>query len=315
MVNGFLSRSGHAIRDGLGLRHVGEIRAHDHELVAASPGREIRRAQDAQQPTAEVDQKLVAGGVAECVVDQLESVEVDEQCRGEGAGALTAGHGGLEVADEQVPVREAGQRVMGRVVFEAGLEQLSFGEVEHGAVDPTGLAVRTDRDLPALLDPAQRPVTMTELILGAVRVPVFCAVGDRSIDVAALVGDDEVVEVDFAVQEGGRRVSGELFDRVAHEDVSVGRFGLAAEHRARDVGDEVGQLGFAVAGFVDRLDAGGDVEDESLEPFFLAGITVDDSAVFGEPPDRAVAVTYRILHDVLAVVRWRLGPERSPHRW
>ena len=61
-----------------GRLHVG---AHDHELVSAGAGREVRCAQDALQTLGERDEQVVAGGVAERVVDELEPVEVEEQHR------------------------------------------------------------------------------------------------------------------------------------------------------------------------------------------------------------------------------------------
>ena len=53
---------------------------HD-ELVAAEPADRVALAQDAGEPGGDAAQQLVAGGVAEGVVDVLEAVEVDEQRR------------------------------------------------------------------------------------------------------------------------------------------------------------------------------------------------------------------------------------------
>ena len=54
---------------------------HHRELVAAEPRDEILGPQAGAQPQRDRDQQLVAGGMAEAVVDRLEVVEVDEQDR------------------------------------------------------------------------------------------------------------------------------------------------------------------------------------------------------------------------------------------
>ena len=51
----------------------------DRELVAAQPGSHVSLAEAATDAIADHDQQLVAGGVAEGVVDRLEVVEVEEE--------------------------------------------------------------------------------------------------------------------------------------------------------------------------------------------------------------------------------------------
>ena len=86
--------------------------------ATVSPGRTARA-----QARPSCDQQLVAGVVAEAVVDDLEPVEVEEQhgqtCRG-GDGP---GQRQLQELDEQHPVRQPGQRVVLRLVGEAVLER------------------------------------------------------------------------------------------------------------------------------------------------------------------------------------------------
>ena len=50
----------------------------DNEFVAAPAGDQIARADDAGEPACDLRQKLVAGGVAQAVVDLLEIVEIEE---------------------------------------------------------------------------------------------------------------------------------------------------------------------------------------------------------------------------------------------
>ena len=62
-------------------RGVLDVGVHDHhaELVAAHADEDVRAAQRARQPRAQLAEQLIAGRVAEGVVDLLEVVEVDEQ--------------------------------------------------------------------------------------------------------------------------------------------------------------------------------------------------------------------------------------------
>ena len=58
---------------------VGEAVDQDAELVAAEAGDDVAGAQVGAQPRRDRPQQLVAGVVAEAVVDQLEVVEVEEE--------------------------------------------------------------------------------------------------------------------------------------------------------------------------------------------------------------------------------------------
>ena len=67
---------------------LGDVLEQDRELVAAEARGHVGAARARVQPARELDQHLVAGGVAERVVDRLEVVEVEEDHRG---GALVRG--------------------------------------------------------------------------------------------------------------------------------------------------------------------------------------------------------------------------------
>ncbi len=67
-------------------------------------------------------QQLVAGLVAERVVDLLEAVEVDEQRRALGAAPAGAREHLLDPVEDQRPVGQTGERVVQRLVPDA-LEQ------------------------------------------------------------------------------------------------------------------------------------------------------------------------------------------------
>ena len=100
---------------------------HDDELVAAEAGELVADAHHRAEPLGDVAQQLVADGVAEAVVDDLEVVEVDEQ-----HGDLV-GPGGLEqlveAGDHRRPVGEPGERVVGRGVGEPGGGEAGLGDV------------------------------------------------------------------------------------------------------------------------------------------------------------------------------------------
>ena len=69
------TRSANSIASLMSPDVVGE----DRELVAPEPGERVAPAQSLLEPPADRDQELVAGGVPQAVVDDLEAVEVEEQ--------------------------------------------------------------------------------------------------------------------------------------------------------------------------------------------------------------------------------------------
>ncbi len=85
--------------------------------------------------------ELVAGRVAERVVDHLEVVEVDQQQRHSAAAALVAGHRVLDPVAEQRPVGQAGQRVLERLAGQLALERLLLGHVADAQDDRVQVGV------------------------------------------------------------------------------------------------------------------------------------------------------------------------------
>ena len=73
--------------------------------------------------------QLVAERVAEAVVDDLEAVQVQEEHRGAALrmAALRAPDRLVQAVEEQDAVREAGERVVERVVLEAALGLAAVG--------------------------------------------------------------------------------------------------------------------------------------------------------------------------------------------
>ena len=88
-----------------------------------------------------VFEQVVAGGVAEAVVDRLEVVEVDEQ-HGEAAIVARAARGGvLDPVAEQRLVGQPGERVVERLVRELLLEPAVLGHVAEAPHPADDLAV------------------------------------------------------------------------------------------------------------------------------------------------------------------------------
>ena len=97
-------------RDALGALGIA-LRQQDDELVAAEPSQHVLRADLLAQALRELDQQLIAGSVAERVVDVLEMIDVEE-----GQRDVAAGRAGIDGRGDQVPqlraVRQPGENVV-----------------------------------------------------------------------------------------------------------------------------------------------------------------------------------------------------------
>ena len=129
------------LRDALGhpdrLVRAVELLADDEELVAAEPGDRVGGPHRVVQPRRQRHEQVVAGGVAERIVDELELVEVGEQHRDGAAVAPAARERALEAVERQRPVRQRGERIVQRAVAYLGLDEVAVdrarGDVRHGA--------------------------------------------------------------------------------------------------------------------------------------------------------------------------------------
>ena len=105
---------------------------HD-EFIAAEAGQRVGRTEHALHPLRRLGEHLVAGGVTQAVVHELEVVEVHEDDRHATRAPCQACQRLLEAVHEQLAVRELGQRIVQRLV----LEQLLRRPVRtHIARDP-----------------------------------------------------------------------------------------------------------------------------------------------------------------------------------
>jgi hypothetical protein len=96
------------------------VRQQHGELVAAQPGDGVDPPQHARHPAGDLGEQPVAVVVAEGVVDVLEPVEVQQQ-QGGGTQLPVGGPERLpDAVGEQLPVGQAGQRVVQRLVVAGG---------------------------------------------------------------------------------------------------------------------------------------------------------------------------------------------------
>ncbi len=137
------------------------------ELVAAEPGDHLAGCGRAGlQPVGDLDEEPVSGRVAEAVVDGLEAVEV-EVAQAEPLVVARAERL-LQALEEQGAVREAGERVVGRLVAQPQVQQPPLGGVLHEGElvlrVAVGVAQQGDREV----GPQDRPVGPVERLLHVV---------------------------------------------------------------------------------------------------------------------------------------------------
>ncbi|MDT4821239.1 hypothetical protein FQZ97_544090 [compost metagenome] len=137
-------RQGDALLEALQPGHllaklVGLHQQHD-ELVAAQARYGVDLAHPRPQAVGDLDQQLVAGVVAEAVVDHLEAVDVHEGQREAALVARGQGDGLADAVAEQVAVGQAGEAVVVGLVLQLLLVALGFGDVVENADEVADLA-------------------------------------------------------------------------------------------------------------------------------------------------------------------------------
>ena len=98
--------------EGEGLVDPHDVLHEDDELVAAEAGHRVGGTHDPLEPAGHLDEQVVADGVAERVVDDLEPVEVEEEHRHRTGPAPGPGQGLAQLIHEQPAVGQPGQRVV-----------------------------------------------------------------------------------------------------------------------------------------------------------------------------------------------------------
>ena len=132
-------------RDALDVIDLAALIEDHHELVAAEARDDVACAQRTAQPVGHFEQEQIAGLVAQRIVDDLETVEVDEQHRKAAIVALRFVDRLLQQPVEGLAVRQVGQAVVRSEVFDplVGLVFL-VGPVEilHREGDVVGEALQ-----------------------------------------------------------------------------------------------------------------------------------------------------------------------------
>ena len=123
----------------LGQRHrpadVG-LRHQDGELVAREAGDDVGRPDPLAHDRRHLSDQVVAGVVAERVIDQLEAVDVDDHHRALAAVAGAEGDELVEFGAETAPIEEPGQGIVIGEVAKLGLGPLGAfeGRLDHLAI-------------------------------------------------------------------------------------------------------------------------------------------------------------------------------------
>src|SRR5207342_1175512 len=107
-----------AFGDVRGLRRIDDLVEQDRELVSAEARNRVGRAHEVLEPSSDLLEDLVAGRMAEAVVDGLEVVEVDEDDADRRATAARPLDRMLDTVGEESAVRELGHGIVECLVRE-----------------------------------------------------------------------------------------------------------------------------------------------------------------------------------------------------
>ena len=205
-----LDRLGHRVDDPVCDRPdlpLADPLAEQRELVPAQARQRVAGPEQPLEPAGDLDQDLIARGMTERVVDQLEGVEVEVDDRVAGRAAPARGH--PDAIGEQRPVRQPGERVVQRLAREALLRLLAVGDVldlaEQVADRPVAVVDRRD----VQRDPDRVSLRVHVALLG----PVAVALAIDQVAEGVEIGVDVVGVGDLAeglAEQLMLRVAGEL---------------------------------------------------------------------------------------------------------
>ena len=127
--------AGDLVRNHLGVPLIVQVLGDHQELVAAQARGEVRFAQMRHQPVCRLAQQLVAGAVAQGIVDRLEVVQVEEEHAHRGLEAACAGERPLDGLHGQGAVGQPGQVVVVGTPDQFLLVAFALGDVDGHAHD------------------------------------------------------------------------------------------------------------------------------------------------------------------------------------
>jgi hypothetical protein len=193
-----------------------DVVADENELVAAEPRERVTWPHHGLESFRQAHQQAVAGGVPQTVIDDLELVDVEEQHAHVSGGPASAGQRTVDAFDQQLPVRQACQRVMQCLVREHGFGLFAGGDVLQMQEEVSRPAVRVGDEGDAQLGPDRLPVgTQVPLFfLKTVQFPVQQAC-ERGPATVVDRGKQEIL-----------RVSAQDFFRRPAENLAKGRIHL-----------------------------------------------------------------------------------------
>ena len=157
-VDGMGHRLEQFLGDACRVLRVVEVRQKDCELVAAHPGDGVPLAQDHPQARRDRAQQLVAKAVTEGVVDDLESVEVEEHEHERRFLPFRMGESDRQAVPEEEPVRQSGQSVVIGLILDLLLGVPPFTDVARDGDDLRDLSLAVEQGPAGRLEPDHRPV-------------------------------------------------------------------------------------------------------------------------------------------------------------
>jgi hypothetical protein len=193
---GTVEHRGRALGDGDRLLGATDVAADDHELVAAKARHGVAGAQRLVQAGRELEQQVVAGAVAQAVVDELEVVDVEEEDRHPGLAAVRLGQCDREAVDEERAVRQPGEGIVQSLMADVGLGSAALcglGQQVGDRVHEVELVLserapvgRLDRE-----DAERRAAAVDRHADGARRSGVVHELGERQAGLGRPVLDDQ----------------------------------------------------------------------------------------------------------------------------
>ncbi len=216
----------HPLQHALGLVLPGMGEEH-RELVRTQPAHPVTIAHRRHQVIGEAAQHLVAGGMAEAVIDQLEMVQVDVAQRVRTTFAAHLQQRAFEQAFDLAPVDQAGQRVMAGVVLDLARQCMVLADVFDDREHRQGAAGAAHTGA-APAAPDQAAITTAEAQLARAQLAV-------PIDAPHPVNDQLAVHQQVSQRQLQQHVAAMIED-VGHRLVGLDHlaFGIELEHA--DVG-------------------------------------------------------------------------------
>ena len=244
-----------------------EIGQQEEELVTGETSDRIGFARADTETFSQLDQQLIAGVVAQRVVDELEVVEIEEQDANPEVEPARTSERAFEHLLEQRAVRQTGQLVVVRQERDLLLGHLALRDVEDHALDQPRLAVAVvdrERLLHHPLDRAvlvHHPVLVVQRDVGPIGVLVLLP---NPVDVV----DVDVVAPAVRILQPGRRLDPqEVRDLWADVDAVHVLVDRIQVHHRGDLLYERPVLGLCLEpSFAARLELGHVAERDHQEP-------------------------------------------------